>query len=738
MMAASTKETLKQTSKAILFQEFTSDIGAESLSNILDLYDDPTKAAMDSELAKLEVKSFEEFIEKFKPKIYEICEYIDQMPRFTYTISKDVAMSRNGVEKDLTDNTFYKMVMRMYDAKGKSGSDNLSFDDSEILEMLLPAQEQKEACDIRKNLQSATERYLELKSKGENADNFSNTIKKCRDKIVQKYQNSVLGLLPLAMQDLDVKRECLEERMKYLQLNSGGVESGTPLIAAGRAGFDEYGNLIVVPVTNSPEPAVLLPSGNYQDEASNKLYEVIGYDYERYSIEDRKNSYEKSLILDTYVPLESNNNADNSNNNADNLPMLAEELNEKITEYAQRKNTYEKIYVQAKNEFINTLADVCTRLLSVKVFFDHATLDGKLESGLIVTNCNPTDLLNDGVRKEKLKRFLRHRGKDQTSKKIWFAIIPGIDDGNTTSGVPNDDPFGELYSHEESSKGCKALNPDTLKEFLTYLDESKIMTIFSYKASKKNGFDEMSEEYIREIKEVFGEYNNSHAVFAYPNFAVVREREIPINKENKTEKITVPGIYIDACYPAAGLLVGSQQIEYLEKNGYQEKVRKDDVCVHVDLEETKTKILTKFNRELSTRWSQEIKSKINEDMFGFAFCGDEFRVDGELINNTYVYTARTLKKSNSVYRPIYRILTEDFVYVYTNTLPDKKVTTIKEFIRKDVQSWKDKAQQKDNIDMINLVLKKGEDISFDEVEKTISITFNGEVQTLNDIKIISD
>ena len=99
----STKDALKQTCKTILFEKFSDD--AQDLKTILDLYDDPTLIGKD-ELEKLEVHSFEEFMVKFKPKIYESCQLVGGLPAFTYTCDADEAKSRNAIEKDIEDNVF--------------------------------------------------------------------------------------------------------------------------------------------------------------------------------------------------------------------------------------------------------------------------------------------------------------------------------------------------------------------------------------------------------------------------------------------------------------------------------------------------------------------------------------------------------------------------------------------------------------------------------------------------------
>ena len=715
----STKDALKQTCKTILFEKFSDD--AENLKTILDLYDDPTLIGKD-ELEKLEVHSFEEFMVKFKPKIYESCQLVGGLPAFTYTCDADEAKSRNAIEKDIEDNVFFRMLMKMYSTKGNSGLSNIDFDDSEFLNMLTPNQEKKDALNTRKLLRSATERFIEAKDRGENADDFAVKIVECRQKIIQKYENSVIHLLPIALADIDTKLNFLNTYTEQIGKQGDAVVETGDLLISGHMEFDDYGNLTVV---KNPEPDII-SGGMPQIDSGKKidllLTQTLEKDYDK-NKHGSENNFVKSLILDTYAP-----------NHSNSMPeCLPAEVEEKRAELVQRKSVYESVFVNSKNSFIRALAEICTKLLSVKIFFDHATVNGNLDAGLLVTNCEASDLLS-----EKFEEFIKHRGKDQISKRYWFAIIPGVKDTNKIIPTPSPlDPFGELQPDSTSTKSnniCE-LDISTVKKLLDILNEAKIMSVFSFKGNKNNSFDRMSVGYLNDVKGKLSNFNNPHAVFAYPNFTVLREREVKVAESTGVDKVLVPAIYIDACHVAAGLLVGSQQVNYLESKGF--KVINGNVCVRVDLEANQTKLLTKFNREQEKNWTSEVLKEINNDMFGFALCGNELMSDGKVIENTYVYCARTLSKRGDSYCPIYKVLMENFLSAYLQ-LSGLKVSTIKKFIRNEVGDWKDMIQLKSSKDCVNLILRENEDIIFNEEQKQVYVSFNGDERCLNDIKVISD
>ena len=80
---------------------------------------------------------------------------------------------------------------------------------------------------------------------------------------------------------------------------------------------------------------------------------------------------------------------------------------------------------------------------------------------------------------------------------------------------------------------------------------------------------------------------------------------------------------------------------------------------------------------------------------------------------------------------------ENFLSAYLQ-LSGLKVSTIKKFIRNEVGDWKDMIQLKSSKDCVNLILRENEDIIFNEEQKQVYVSFNGDERCLNDIKVISD
>ena len=695
---STTKDRLKQTCKTILFEEFDSD--KIDLATILK-NNDPTKGAFGTELEKLEVSSFNEFLEKFAPDVYEICERNgDGKPEFIYTTDKSKIQGRYAVKQSITDHAYYKMLSDLYYQKGNSGESNLQFDDTKILEMLTPKQEVEEARDIRKSLQYNFEKYQELKENGENPSEYAQQIIDDREKIVNKYKDSKMGLLPLVIDDAKAK-------LKLLDKVAPAQNSDTKAISyvSGKLTFTPEGDLTVEPVKsieiNDDKESEQRPS------IGNTITALLERDYD--AAEENKNDFVKSLVVSVYSPMGDENEL---------TTLSSEELALKRQAYEKRIEAYEAMYVNAKQSFIDEMTAVLEKLLDVKVFFNHATIDGKddskLKTKVIVSNCKADKLLTNSVR-SRFETFVQDRGINETDEnKIWFAILPAIKDKGMAIGNEEIDPLapvmGQKNKEEKLTSSNDYISFNTAKDMLNLLNDNRIMTVFNFKANKNNGFGEIDAKYISDKKKQMENMNYDHAVFAYPNFTLTRERNIKLGNE----EIRVPGVYIDAAYPAAGLLVASQQTDFLEKHGFKGRVNRNNICVHVDLEddEVKKNLVTKFNRELATRWNRSIIDEIGSEKFGFVFNGDGIYVDGEQLKNTYVYFARTLKKDDGTYVPIYQVLMKDFILQYLNSGHSGDKVNEKEInnFKKDVVAWKKEANPK----TVNCILKPDEDISVEE------------------------
>lgn len=705
---------IKQTSKTLLVEEFCISDSVPDLYTLLKNEDVKQKSEFFSLIEKkLEVRSYEEFVERFMPSVWEWMEQSNDPScpvRFCYSLEKP-----NGIahEMKLSSNEFYSMVMDLYSKKGTSGESNLEFDYSRVVELLSPRKVMENAKQLRKDLQYNYNKMLEL---GEGAKIERNEcikrITDIRKKIVSQYKDSFTGKIKLALADVESKLASFTDKQKNV---NGVIIEENDFRLPCSAYFDENGDVKIIPIEDNQS---VVENENILSR-DNQLAVLIGKDFDRY--DEEKNSYIRSLVVSNYC--------------GDSTAIVQLDRNELI----QKRNQYTAIYKASQEQFIRAISSAVEKILDVKVFFEQASIQGrKLPAPIIVANCKANKLVEDESVKEKFEYFIKETKKEIDDYRIWFAIIPAIGDIDFVDRPDIDiDFWGDLNLNDEKTDstvktqdGDVLVSTDALKTVLKILKDGKITTFFNYRANEKTGFgkldNDLVEKYRKKLESIEG---NPYAVFCYPNFTVLPKKETAIeigkigeDTYEKKEFIDIPGIYVDSSYVAAGLVVGSQNPDYLEKKGY--KVNKTNPCVRFDLEEGDNRfiMLTNMNREGKGAWASEIEENIGADKFGFCFCGNTKFYHDEKVKNTYVYVARNMKKDKAGnYDPIYTRLTMDFVmqYLQTDNLSiggesKFKASLIEKFMKEKVGEWKRDAEATSNAVYANRILGDNESIIFED------------------------
>ena len=97
------------------------------------------------------------------------------------------------------------------------------------------------------------------------------------------------------------------------------------------------------------------------------------------------------------------------------------------------------------------------------------------------------------------------------------------------------------------------------------------------------------------------------------------------------------------------------------------------------------------------------------------------------------------KMDNQQYKPIYRIMMEDFIFQIVDLLQRKRSQIEKELLHNLVPAWRRTADRYENNPKINLVLLKGEDITWrDDKRDKLKISFISGDEALDNIDIVSD
>lgn len=708
-----------QTHKTIIFEEFND--GQPNLFTIIN--NESSLDRLPVKLEELTVHSFSEFMSKFSPKVYEVWGKNPDTGDIEFFYTTDPAKFAGYPYStiEISEHAYYKMLKQLYASKGASGQSNLKFDDSEILEMLTPKKELSAVRNLRESFEYNLKSFEEAKARGDRGEmNAAKTrLTDCRRKISEYATSSVGKLLPILIEDTNKKLEHLGASSSV----SGGSPQTKALPKLGQLYLNAAGQLDIdtsakpettaltatgsASITNLPAETAQTSSAEIPDAQarSSKIAESIMKDYDKHA----KNPSEqvKSLIVSAFAPL-----ASVSNSGAENLD--AETLR------AKRKS-FENAYTNARESFAAEMSRIVESLLGVKTFFDHATADGgensKVPAGIIIANCKASRLLEI---KDKFSAVMTHLGKNQGSERIWFAVMPSVFETAPTNNVSADtgddwdsDDWDEPEKNSDSGENYVSLS--AVKQILEIMERAKITTVFNLRVNNDNTFADLSTDEVAKRISDFKSVSYGHAVYAYPNFTLIRERIFKPFDNEDASAINLPGIFIDAAYPAAGLLVASQQVEVLKSRKLD--CDKDFPCVRVDLENAQVKksLTTKFNRESILRRSEDLTRLINENMFGFAFSGDELRnPDGTDMKNSYVHCARSLAKNEKtgVYKSVYQTLVEDFI-ARELIVRSKKPDDIQKFIDKTQREWADRNKQTRYQNKVNLLFHENEGVRFE-------------------------
>lgn len=734
-MAASTINDIKQTYRTIIFEEFNKEhTSLDTLIQRRDLLDDPDE--MQKAVATgLEVHSFEEFLAKFKPCLYEVMEMVDGKPRLTYYTQKPNGEGYPVIE--IKDTRYFKMLVSIYQNKGTANMANIDFDMKQFMELMMPKKDIEEIQDESKLLKSIEATILEKQAQRLDCSTLIAQKNSIRINIIKKYKNNKTRLLPMAVYDIDNKLSSL--RTMPAQNASA---SGTVQLQQGVFGFDGEGMPIILPLpapttinneksdnkalvvsenTNLPtkiEPTEFVEKPRNEKDAIvvARIADYLAKDFDK-NMDDKTdgNQFVKNLVVSLY-----------SGKMVQNSP-----INKTEDTLKEQREIMMNLYTETQQHLIDAISELVSKVMEVKVFFDHATIEGGekgcLEYPVLITNCKVSALL--GKNKDNFISYIKSKENEHDENRFWFAVIPNVIDNNSVSYPVSDD--GIRLSDEDEQESTRTNTYFTtislVKELQPILEKAGITTVFNVKASSETGFSALNGSKIQEYRQFVDGINTPFAVFAYPNFTLLGERGIDIEEDTNPNKniINFPGAYIGAAYVAAGLLVASQQPKYLANKGL--KVEYSNVCNRVDLEDESINgyLVTKFNRERNHNLDSDTIKAISEDNFGFVFFSDKKKVpDLGYYKNSYVYLSRNLSKRDDTkkYEPIFRNLMRSFLNHYI-ALYQNSIDTL---INGPIRDWNTESDNPEKKDVVNLILREGEFIDYDRKEKILNVKMNKE------------
>ena len=679
-------------------------------------------------LRALEVHSFNEFLERFSPTIYQGFQVDDNGGYFVYSTNQDEIPGALPMKFDQT--AFFKAALDMYEKKGVAGKSNYEFDYSCFSKLISPETALKEVKNKRRELEYSMQKLLEAKDSGNTA-----LTAKCKKKVQNvakeiqtSYKDNPTALLCLSVADLQAKLG--------ISSDSSSANNGTPALETTkrdtyRLTYNSEGDIVKekVIITN-PNGADGNPSMLLEDRASKQVQLLLESKIKTNGEVNDGEAYTQNLVIDAY---------------SGNTGIVA---SEDIPKIRKKYEIQKACYKAAQDSLLKAVNKIIEKVLDVKAMFDNAS--GDLD--VVISNCTADELVTDRKAREYFVNFMENMNNN-VSTKFWFAVLPQMDDDELvdrehagvtyTPNIPdaddsvidadyteetpiqeesaaNDDVFnwGEDDTEEPTTKQ-NLISLDDAKQLLLILNKAKCTTFFGFKGCEKTGFSKMTKSRLQSYKKKLDGINSRYSVFAYPNFTLMSGLQAGNIEVAQGETIQNPGLYLDAPYIAVGLTVRSLNSNELRKLGF--KVHKDlpSPAVRFDFENDKNRYMVKTNMncEEALKYDKSLLDELDENPFGFFFdCVGYY--EGCRVTNTFVKYARNMANSGR----IFRTFVKDYIWM--------EISEGKEKVQKgkiDDFKAKHKWERDAYIDCINNPLRRGESYFLDESEEgklSFKIHFN--------------
>ncbi len=711
---------IKQTNRTMLLEvinpgklDFLTLVG--DVRGVESLSDDKLKEIHDHLL----VRSFDELLEKFEPKVY--CYFNANNQKVVYQLEKpervpDEMLTEIPLNRQ---NEFMGMLMSMIDTKRAEGTINVDFRFEKLTDMISPKKVMDAIKQNRKELQYTFREYAKLDEEDPKKRDLADKLNVMFEEASANY-NNVMAMLPLAIEDIKTR----------LLLGDGGEKRDNTPLALGVLSMGEDGELRVLEAPKVETTALAA----VDDNVNTGLREALKEDYE--ALNEESNDYVGALVARTFCPLAS----------------TMESSIDKEREVANY-NSYLEFYRESKDAFIKTVKPLMEKLLGIWCFFEQYPQKIKgMKPAMLITNVSNELLARSGNISRLITYLNTTNAKNDFANTVWYGIVPNV----------SLDQYSKMKLTRERFKGnsktskSDSSSMESLVRLLDIFKDYGVQCFFSYEADDSTTFSALAAEGIEKYEDrcgpLMGKPFSEYAIPCLPNFTIIPKDKsgvildsrmvisedggmVKLSREKEDiMKLWIDGVYVGAAYVAAGIVAAYQCPEYLKDRFGKTQVDPELPGVRFDIEagDHGLVVYTTMAKEI-TGFTNSIKSDINRKNFGFVFSSENAAFKGNDITNIMVYKARNLMSDGYMFEPIYKTQVTSYIErVMRHGTGDFKEDSIVQFFSNNPRSQK--SQWLSKREFLNAILGKGDDIEYIIDEEngycTLNITFNGNVKNL--------
>ncbi len=707
---------INQTNRAMLFEEINPEVMdlltlVGDVKGIESLDDDKIKEINQYLL----VNSFDEFLDKFKPKVYSFFNATSQT--VVYSLTKPEAIPDDCIQEiEINQNNdFLKMLLTMIQTKRSQGIENVDFKFENILDMISPKKVMDDIRFLRKEINYLYGEYEKLDEEDPLRLDVADKLNVKFEEASANY-NNIMAMLPLAIDD---------SKQRLLAGQVGDGASGEKFVA-GRLTMGEEGELKIIEAPKADTTAVAIT----EETANTGLMVAFRDDYE--NVSEEKNEYVADLVVRTFCP----------------LPVTT------VTELdypkeVEKYNNYLTFYQQTKSDFIKVAKPLIEKILGVFSYFDQYKPKNKgMTPSMIICN-SKLDMLVKSSNLPRLQAYLNTtNNKTDFKNTVWYGIVPDVEFTKESTVKISRERFAG--NKKVAKEGINTM--ESLTGLLNGIVDYKVQVFFSFETCEETSFTAVAmqgvDDYIDKTAVLTRQAYSEFAIPCLPNFSVIpknksgvildkymiaTEEGAHISQEKKDLlKLWIEGVYIGASYVAAGTVAAYQCPEYLKKGFKNVSAKYPGVRFDIEAGNNCLKLPTSLSKEISG-FTNLIKDTINNRNFGFIFSSDGGVDEGKDIKNITVYKARSMHSNDDEFESVYKTLTATYVArMMRATTSDYKHDNVVSFFSANPSSQK--MQWANDGTYINSIIQTGDEMGFniDEQYNTcnVDLVFNGNTKNL--------